>query len=61
MKTAERKTAEEILLEHGRQGAVYLDNDDYAPAIIGTTFDGRVVYDFERMVDYLISYAGFRE
>lgn len=52
--TRTKKTAEEILMENGCEGAVYLTDYDYATAIIGKTFDGRIIYDYEKMVEWLI-------
>lgn len=39
----------EILCEMGAEDAVVFDNPDYDAAIIGTTEDGRAVYDYELM------------
>ena len=46
--------AEEMLLDAGYEGIKYLTNYSYDNALIGVTEDGRAVYDFEKMVDWLI-------
>lgn len=61
MRTADQKTAEEILREHGCENAPHFTSCDYATAIIGVTFDGRVIYDYELMIEYLMSWQGFCE
>ena len=48
----------DIVAEVCGDDAVILRNPDYADAIIGTTSDGRVVYDFDRMVDCLVEEDG---
>ena len=36
-------------------GSIVLDNCSYDNAIIGTTFDGRVIYDFDLMIEELMN------
>ena len=45
---------EERLLEFGYEGAVILRNPDYETAVIGVDTEGRVVYSYEKMIEYLI-------
>ena len=45
---------EERLLNNGYEGVKYLTNYDYETALIGVTGDGRTVYDFNKMVEWLI-------
>lgn len=52
-------TAEEKLLENGYQGIKYLTNPSYDTAIIGVSHDERVIYDFEKMVEWLIETENF--
>lgn len=47
-------TAEEKLLENGYQGIKYLIDDSYDDALVGVTEDDRAVYDFEKMVKWLV-------
>ena len=39
----------------------YLTNYDYSGAFIGVSTDNRAVYDYEKMVEWLISTEGFTE
>lgn len=39
--------------------AVVFDNYAYDNSIIGTTFDGRAIYDFDKMVKELINDEGW--
>lgn len=46
--------AEERLRENGYDGVKYFMNYGYDDALIGVTEDGRAVYDFEKMVEWLV-------
>lgn len=46
---------EQLLLEDGYDGVSLLRDYDYASAFIGVTDDGRAVYEYDKMVDYLMS------
>ena len=52
-------TIEELLLENGYEDVKYLTNFSYDTALIGVTDDNRAVYDFDKMVDWLITTEGF--
>lgn len=52
---------EKILLDEGYEGVKYLVNYDYAPALIGVTYDNRTVYDYELMVQFLMETEGCTE
>ena len=55
-------TAEEKLLKSGYEGVKYLTDFSYDDALIGVvTHDNRAVYDYEKMVEWLISTEGFTE
>ena len=54
-------SVEEKLLDNGYEGVKYLTNYDYETALIGVTCDGRTVYDFDKMVDWLIETEGFTD
>ena len=41
--------------------AVVFDNHAYDNSIIGTTFDGRAIYDFDKMVKELMQDEGWSE
>ena len=44
------KELKSILCERGHEDAVVLENPDYLSAVIGVSDDGRVIYDYEKMV-----------
>lgn len=46
--------AEERLLEYGYDDVKYLVNESYDDALIGVSEDGRVIYDYDKMVDWLV-------
>ena len=52
---------EQMLLNNGHEGVVYLVNYDYSDAIIGITHDERLVYDFQKMVEWLVVEEEFTE
>lgn len=43
----------DLLCDMGYEDAVVFDNPSYDDAIVGVTDDGRVVYDFDAMVESL--------
>lgn len=53
--------AEERLLDAGYEGIKYLVNESYDDALIGVSDDGRAIYDFEKMVDWLIEEYGWSD
>lgn len=54
-------TAAEKLLEAGYEDVVILDSYSYDDALIGVTEDGRAVYDFDKMADWLMKKEGFTQ
>lgn len=48
-----------MLLDNGYEGVKYLSNFSYDTALIGVTDDNRAVYDFDKMVEWLIETEGF--
>lgn len=55
------KTPETILEDNGYsiidlqdEGTILLKNPDYTSAIVGMSDDYRVIYNYERMLDYLV-------
>jgi hypothetical protein len=52
-------TAEKRLLENGYDGVKYLTNYSYDGALIGVTDDGRAVYDYELMIEWLMDTEGW--
>ena len=59
------KTPEDVLEENGfdpdglgEDGVMLFRNPDYTTAICGVAYNGEVVYDYEKMIDYLIENEG---
>lgn len=52
-------SAEERLLENGYVGVVFLAEYSYDDALIGVTEDGRAVYDYEKMIQWLMDTEGW--
>ena len=44
----------DILCDMGYEDAILFDNPDYDDAIVGITYEGRVIYDFDLMVQCLV-------
>lgn len=47
-------TAEELILENGYEDVKYLSNYSYDSALIGISDDNRAIYDFDKMIEWLI-------
>ena len=52
-------TAEERLLDHGYEDITILADYSYDDALVGVTEDGRAVYDFDKMVTWLMAEEGW--
>ena len=52
-------TAAEKILAAGYEDVVIFENYSYDDALVGVTEDGRAVYDFEKMVRWLVETEGF--
>ena len=48
----------DLLVEHGYEESVVFENPDFDEAIIGVDTYGRVIYDFDKMVDSLMQEGG---
>lgn len=46
--------AEERLLEAGFEGIKFFINYSYDTALIGVSDDGRAIYDYEKMIEWLM-------
>ena len=55
----ESKSASERLVECGYEDVVILENYSYDDALIGVTDDNRAVYDFNKMVAWLMDKEEF--
>ena len=53
--------AEERLMDAGYDDVTYLVNYSYDDALIGVTENGRAVYDFDKMVEWLMNEEGWSE
>ena len=53
--------AEERLLEYGYEDVKYLTNYSYDDALIGVSEDGRAIYDYEKMVEWLMKEEGWTD
>lgn len=47
--------AEERLMDAGYDGIKYLVDEGYDDALIGVSEDGRAIYDFDKMVEWLVN------
>ena len=52
-------TAKERVLAAGYEDVLLSDNYSYDDALVGVTEDHRAVYDFDKMVDWLMQTEGF--
>lgn len=52
-------TAEERILYAGYEDVIVFKNYSYDDALIGVSEDNRAVYDFEKMVEWLMKEEGF--
>lgn len=53
--------AEERLLDAGYEDVKYLVNFSYDDALIGVSHDGRAIYNFDLMVDWLMEKEGWSD
>ena len=49
-----QRTAEEILQDNGYEDVVIFSNYSYDTALIGVTEDNRAVYDYNKMIEWLV-------
>ena len=57
----EKKTAAQMAQDAGYDDLMLLDNYSYDDAFVGVTEDGRAVYDFNKMVAWLMETEGFSQ
>ena len=53
--------AEERLLDAGFEDVLYFVNYSYDDALIGVSEDGRAIYDYYKMVDWLMEEEGWSD
>ena len=51
----------ELLVEMGYEDVVILEDPDYDSAIIGVSESGRVIYDYDKMVEWLMETDGMSQ
>ena len=51
--------AEEIILNAGYEDVIYLTNYSYDDALIGISDDNRAIYDYDKMVEWLVVEESF--
>lgn len=44
----------DILMDQGFENFIIFENPDYDSAIIGITEDNQVVYNYDKMIEYLV-------
>ena len=49
-------TNKEILADTGYEDSIVFENPDYDAAIIGVSHDDRVIYDYDKMLQYLMDH-----
>lgn len=54
-------TAEDRLIEAGYEGTVCFSNFSYDDALIGVSSDGRAIYDYNKMVEWIVETEGWDE
>lgn len=47
-------TNREILCNVGYEDSVIFENPDYDSAIIGISEDNRIIYDYDKMIDFFV-------
>lgn len=52
-------SAEQVLLDNGYEGTVILQDYSYDDALIGVSEDGRAIYEYDLMVEWLVRTEGF--
>lgn len=52
---------EDRITDAGYEDVVVFANDEYDTAFIGITDDGRAVYDYDKMVEYLMERDGMTD
>ena len=53
--------AEEKLLDAGYDGIKYLVDYSYDDALIGVSHDDRAIYDYEKMIEWLMTKEGWTD
>ena len=51
----------ERLVEMGYDDSTIFENPSYDDAIVGTTLEGNVIYDYDKMINHLVTQRGMTE
>lgn len=51
-------TSEDLLIENDYENVIILKNESYDGALIGVSSDGRAIYDYDLMVEWLMNKDG---
>ena len=51
--------AKELLLDNGYEDVIVFENFSYDDALIGVSHDNRAVYDYDKMIEWLVFNEGF--
>ena len=51
-------TARELIEDYGYEDVIIYDNPSYDDAFVGVTNDNRAVYDYDKMIEWLIEKEG---
>lgn len=53
--------AETLLLDNEYEGVEIFQNFSYDSALIGVSHDNRAIYDYQKMIEWLVQHTGWSE
>ena len=56
-----KRTVEEKILDNGYEDVLILKNYSYDDALIGISEDDRAIYDFDKMIEWLMETENFTQ
>ncbi len=54
----ENRPNRDLIEENGYEGVTIFENPNYDSAIVGMSHDDRVIYDYEKMIEFLMETDG---
>lgn len=54
----ENRPNRDLIVEHGYEDVTIFENPHYDSAIVGMSHDDRVIYDYEKMIEFLMETDG---
>ncbi len=54
----ENRPNRDLIVENGYEGVTIFENPNYDSAIVGMSHDDRVIYDYEKMIEFLMETDG---